>query len=229
MRPGEATTETVGVLGGTFDPVHLGHLHAAEQVRRAFILRRVLLVPCAVPPHKSRPGITASHHRLAMLRLAAAGRAGLEVSSLEIDRGGVSYTLDTLRALRDGAPPLRPLAILGIDALRELRTWHRYEEILAEFDLVAVERPPEDAGPSGTADLPRAMSRIVHVPAGDGTAAALAREGEAGEGGRIYRLAIPPVAVSSSRVRALAQAGESIAGLVPPQVARYIQDHGLYR
>jgi nicotinate-nucleotide adenylyltransferase len=221
----------VGVLGGTFDPVHFGHLHAAEQARRVFALPRVLLVPCATPPHKSRPDLTPAAHRLAMLRAAAAGREGLEVSDLEIARGGVSYTFETLRALASGPPPARPLLILGVDALREIGTWYRHHDLLREFDLIAVDRPPEDAVPaaSDALDLPADVAARIVPVAREAGAGAAAGSDEAPDPGRIYLVRIAPLPISSSRVRALAAAGEPITGLVPDAVARYIQDQGLYR
>jgi nicotinate-nucleotide adenylyltransferase len=222
---------SVGVLGGTFDPVHEGHLHAALEVRHVFALPRVLLVPCAKPPHKARPDLTRADHRIAMLRRAVAGREGLEVGVIEIERGGVSYTLDTLRTLSSGPAPVRPLLILGTDALREIGTWYHHDELLREFDLIAVDRPPDGTGApeAPVTDLPAELSaRAVAVPCAAGAgAAADADRGETG--GRIYRLAIRPLPVSSSRIRALAAAGKPLVGLVPASVARYIQDQGLYR
>ncbi|MBZ5638215.1 MAG: nicotinate-nucleotide adenylyltransferase [Acidobacteriia bacterium] len=229
--PAEGRLPSVGVLGGTFDPVHAGHLHAAEEALRVFALPRVLLIPCATPPHKSRPDVTPAEHRLAMLRRAVEGREGLEVSTIEIVRGGVSFTLDTLRSLASGPAPVRPILILGMDALRELGTWYRHGDLLREFDLIAVDRPPGRAAAEERAagELPpELMAHAVAVPCEAGAGAA-ADGGRAATGGRIYRVAIPPLPVSSSRVRTLAAAGENLAGLVPAAVARYIQDQGLYR
>ena len=221
----------IGVLGGTFDPVHLGHLHAARQALEVFALPRVLLVPCATPPHKSRPDLTPAADRLAMLRAAAAGREGLEVSDLEIVRGGVSYTFETLRALASGPAARRPLLILGVDALREIGTWFRHRDLLREFDLIAVDRPTDGAvpAPPGPLDLPAEVAARVVPVACDAGAGAAAGAGPGPVPGRIYLVRIAPLPISSSRVRALAAAGESLAGLVPDEVARYIQDHGLYR
>jgi nicotinate-nucleotide adenylyltransferase len=221
---------SVGVLGGTFDPVHFGHLHAAERARRVFSLPLVLLVPCATPPHKSRPDLTPPEHRLAMLRAAAGEREGLEVSDIEIVRGGVSYTIETLRALSAGPGRRRPLLILGVDALREIGTWYRHDELLREFDLIAVDRPREGDAPVAAAEAlpPEAGARIVAVPCEDGAGAVL-DSGREATGGRIYRVRIPPLALSSSRVRAAASAGLPLSGLVPSAVARYIQRQGLYR
>ncbi len=221
----------IGVLGGTFDPVHLGHLHAAERVRRVLSLPSVLLVPCATPPHKSRPDLTPAAHRLAMLRAAASGTEGLEVSDLEIVRGGVSYTFETLRILASGPTPARPLLIVGLDALREIGTWFRHADLLREFGLIAVDRPPDEEGaaPLGPGDLPADVAaRIVPFAPAAGAGGVVVRDAGPPPG-RIYLVRIGPLPISSSRVRALAAAGQPLAGLVPDAVARYIQERGLYR
>ena len=220
-------SEAVGVLGGTFDPVHVGHLHVAQGVRRVFRLPRVLLVPCATPSHKSPVEISPSEHRIAMLRLAIAGETGLEVSTLEVDRGGTSFTIDTLRTLRNGGRSA-PVFIVGLDALADLPTWREHRRLVEEFDLVAVDRPGgslEEALRSLGSGITR---RIVHVPSEPGTPA-LAALPPPGEGGRIFHLVLPPIPVSSREIRALSAAGAPLASLVPPAVARYIQTQGLYR
>lgn len=220
--------EPVGVLGGSFDPVHLGHLHAASVARRALGLRRVLLVPCARPPHKPHRELTPAEHRLAMLRLAVAGIAGVEIGMQELERGGVSYTIDTLRALASGPSPLVPVFVLGSDALVELPSWKQWRELAAEFDLAAVDRA--EVGPDALRrGLPPELSRrIVSVAAGPPSRATLA-ELDPGAGGRIFVVSAPPLGVSSSLVRRRAASGSSLDGLVPPEVGRYIERSGLYR
>jgi nicotinate-nucleotide adenylyltransferase len=209
--------EQVGVLGGTFDPVHVGHLKLAQAVRRTFAISRVLLVPCAIPPHKEPRQVTAVADRLAMLRLATPdAEDGLEVSTAEIERGGTSFTIDTLRTFRDGMH-LDPLFILGMDSLLDIPTWRDHERLLAEFDLVVVDRTSSGIPPGLAPDV---AGRVV--PA---SCAPLAE----GRGGRIFHLSMEPVPVSSRRIRDLAAAGTSLLGLVPPRVARYIQEQGLYR
>jgi GTP-binding protein len=225
-RIGSTAREVVGVLGGTFDPVHLGHVELAEQVRDRTGVDQVLLLPTAIPPHKRAPQVTAAAHREAMLRLAVRGRDGLTLSTAEVESGGVSYTIDTLRALRDVRPGLAPVFILGMDSLHELPTWKDYLELIDEFDLVAVDRPGADSLPR-LADANLA-ARLVEVaePLESGRIQ-LQRE-RLGTGGRIFHVRLPPMAVSSSEIRARVARGESIGDLVHPGVARYILDHGLY-
>ncbi len=220
--------EPVGVLGGSFDPVHLGHLHAASVVRRALGLSRVLLVPCARPPHKPHRDLAPAEHRVAMLRLAVAGIEGLEIGMQELERGGVSYTIDTLRALASGSPPLAPVFALGSDALAELPTWKQWRALATEFDLAAVDRA--DVGLDGLRRrLPPELSRRI-VPVGaERPSRATPAPLDPGAGGRIFLVSARPVAVSSSLVRSRAASGGRLDGLVPPEVGRYIERSGLYR
>lgn len=216
----------VGVLGGTFDPVHLGHLEMARTAQRMLGLERLLLLPTAIPPHKSVPGLTSAAHRDAMLRIAVDGEEGLEVETMELDTGAVCYTIDTLRRLRQGPPALRPVFVMGMDSLLEIETWRAHEELVREFDLAVIDRDgegPEEARRRLPADL---VERMVELP---GPEAAGTAPGEPGQGGRIFHLPMTAIPVSSTRVRRLAARGESLAGLVPPAVARYIRDNDLYR
>jgi nicotinate-nucleotide adenylyltransferase len=210
----------LGVLGGTFDPVHHGHLALASGAAAALRLERVALLPCSVPPHKPNHPISAAYHRLEMLYLAAEGWGGLRVSSFEIERGGVHYTIDTLRALRERGE--EPVFLIGSDALAEIETWSRYAELLAEFDFAAVMRTPDPASPAATAFPDEVARRLVDAAALDALA-------PLGRGGRIVRVPLDPPAVSSSLVRERAAAGVSIDALVPARVARYIHRHRLYR
>ncbi len=216
--------DAVGVFGGTFDPVHIGHLHVAQGVRRVFGLPRVLLVPCAIPSHKSPGAIHSADHRIAMLRLALAGQAGLEISTLEVERGGTSFTIDTMLALGGGGRSA-PVFILGLDALADLPTWREHRRLVEEFDLVAVDRPGGSL-PAAVRCLGRTIGRrIVSIPDQN----ALVGLPPPGKGGRIFHLALPPIPVSSREVRALSAAGAPLTSLVPPAVARYIREQVLYR
>jgi nicotinate-nucleotide adenylyltransferase len=227
--PAKSTTgPVIGLLGGTFDPVHVGHLAMAERTLEALKLESLLLLPSSIPPHKSRPRLTAGEHRLAMLRLALEGRTGLGICPVELERGGVCYTIDTMRELRDGDPPIRPLFVLGTDSLAEITTWRDYRELIEEFDLVVIDRPGRTLA-EFRAELPSEIAEaLVDIPDGPQGAARL-QESPPGRGGRIYHIAMTPCPVSSSEIRRSAAAGESLAGLVPPAVAGYIQKNGLYR
>jgi nicotinate-nucleotide adenylyltransferase len=206
----DPTDKRVGILGGTFDPIHYGHLVIAEQVREALSLDRVVFIPAAVPPHKLGLSITPAESRAAMVELAVVGNSSFAVSRIELQRDGPSYTSDTLAVLaaqaagRGAAPEL--FFILSSEALAGFAAWHEPDRILALCRLVAVGRP-------GT-PLPT-------------PAELAARFGERAP--RILAVETVPVAHSASAVRALAAAGRSIRYLVPPTVEAYICDHQLYR
>ncbi|MDX1388493.1 MAG: GTPase ObgE [Acidobacteriota bacterium] len=215
------------ILGGSFDPVHSGHLHVAEWVRRVFSLDEVVLVPCATPAIKTH-ALSSVEHRVAMLRLAIEGKASLSISTIELDRGGVSYTIETLRAIVNENLDVAPLFVVGMDWLPEITSWRGYQELLAEFDLVAVDRPAGEIERTKTTLDDEIAERIVEVPGRENGISEF--DGPPpGSGGRIFHIAIPPMDVSSSVVRTRIAEGASLAGLVPPGVARYIQEHGLYQ
>jgi nicotinate-nucleotide adenylyltransferase len=221
------TLEVAGLLGGSFDPVHEGHLRIAEQVRRQLDLSRALLMPAASPPHKARMQLSPGHHREAMLRLAIQGREGLELSTIELQTDQVCYTIDTLRRFRDGEPPCQAVFILGMDSLQQITTWRKWRELIDEFDLAVIQRTEDNT--LLERDLhPEVAARIITLAAASPPEALLARL-HVGRGGRIFRLSIPPIPISSSAIRARARSGIDLGGLVPPAVARYIHRTGLYR
>ncbi|MDX1389456.1 MAG: hypothetical protein R3344_09725, partial [Acidobacteriota bacterium] len=184
-------------------------------------------VPCAVPALKTRT-LSPADDRVAMLRLAIDQRPSLRLSTVELDRGGVSYTIETLRALAHDDPTVAPIFVVGMDWLPEIRSWRGYQELLTEFDLIAVDRPTGDLDEAPAAVDPEIAQRIVDVPGRDGGIRDVAGP-PPGSGGRIFHVAIPPMDVSSSLVRTRAAEGASLAGLVPSGVGRYIQTHGLYQ
>ena len=203
-----------GILGGTFDPIHLGHLAIAEAAREELGLERVLFVPAAVPPHRAEaPGASAAD-RAAMVGLAIAGAPAFALSRIELDRAGPSYTVDTLAALTTGGaidgPPPGPRRelwfILSAEAFADLPTWHDAARILDLCRLVVLPRAghPEP-------DLPDLEDRLPGVTA------------------RTVVLDGPHIRISASEVRARAAAGLSVRYLVPDAVAAYIADHSLYR
>jgi nicotinate-nucleotide adenylyltransferase len=212
----------IGILGGSFNPVHLAHLRAAEEVREAEALDEVLLVPAAVPPHKDATGIAPAHHRLKMLELAVAGSPGLRVSRLEVDRPGPSYSIDTLRALRAEYGSARRLVfVVGWDAFRDLGTWKEHTEIFGTCDVVVVTRPP---GPTRltTEDIPVAARGAFCY---DSTSESFRHAS-----GHVLSLRrITALDISAAAIRARVAAGRSIRFLVPPAVEAYIASEHLYR
>ena len=196
----------IGILGGTFDPIHYGHLAIADAVRDALGLERVILIPAGRPWLKAGRRVADSAHRLAMARLGVAGRDGFEVSAMEVERSGPTYTVDTLTELRrelgdDAAPHL----ILGMDSIRELGRWREPERLFDLCRIVAVSRP----------DTP------------DVSPAELAREFPS-SAGKLTIARGPMLNISATEIRRRAAEGASISEFVPPGVERYILENGLY-
>lgn len=212
----------IGVLGGTFDPVHVGHVEAAVTVRRWLGLARVLMVLSARPPHKDPAALTDVACRREMLELALGGIDGVEPSWIEVDRAGTGFTIDTLRQIRRAAPPTEPVFIIGRDSLTELPTWRDWRELVDRFDLAVVDRPGATGDDDGLE--PEIRRRLLAIPA-----PGAAVEPAPGHGGRILVVPVAPAAVSSSAIRRRVRDGRSIHGLVHPAVGRYIRNAGLYR
>jgi nicotinate-nucleotide adenylyltransferase len=218
---------TLGILGGTFNPPHLGHLALARHAREQLGLQRLLLVPAYTAPFKARgddgwqgaseggrrgrdPG---PQHRLRMCELVASGVAGVRVCALELQRGGVSYTVDTLTALHDSHPQAQLTLIVGADVAGTLGSWHEPARLLQLAHLAVAGRP----------GAPRAS--VLEALAGLGVAPAQDTAGSQ----RVSFLEMPAIEISSSLVRQRVARGEPIEELVGGAVAGYIAEHGLYR
>jgi nicotinate-nucleotide adenylyltransferase len=211
----------IGILGGTFDPVHLAHLRVAEEIRETQRLAEVRLVPSAIPPHKTRRPVTAARHRLAMVERAVAGHRGLAAWDVELRRAGPSYSVDTLRALRaERGPQVRLVFALGWDAFTELDTWKEYREIFGLCDVVVVTRPAHPPRLS-LDDFPVAARKTLLY---DRRIAGFRHV----SGHEVTLQRVTALDVSATDIRARVRAGRSIAFLVPESVRRYIHDHALY-
>jgi nicotinate-nucleotide adenylyltransferase len=196
----------IGVLGGTFDPIHLGHLAAADDVAWRLTLDRVLFVPNRRPPHKDEQHVTAARDRVAMVELAIAGNTRFQLSTVEMERVGISYTIDTLRQLRGRWPDGTQIFFLvGCDAIGQLHTWHEPDAILEEFGLVVMERPtgsPVDWDAAGR-HFPRIREQVQVVD-------------------------VAELEISGNEIRRRVATGAPIRYYVLPAVERYIRRHGLY-
>jgi nicotinate-nucleotide adenylyltransferase len=214
---------TIGLFGGTFDPIHCGHLRAAAEVRRAARLDRILFIPSRIPPHKAAGGAAPAADRLRMVEIACRRRAGFEASPIEVEARGPSYSIRTLRRVKRLWPRSRAFFILGVDAFLEIGTWHAYEKVLAEGVFLVTGRPGYD------------LERAWHVLRGRlrGVTAPLAvagrLDGPAPPPVRVLLVPIRALDVSSTAVRERARHGASLEGFVPPAVAAYIRRHQLYR
>lgn len=214
---------TLGLYGGTFDPVHLGHLKAAAEVRRRARLDRVLFIPSYLPPHKEPGAAAPAADRLRMVELACAGRKGLEASSIEVEARETSYSILTLRKVRALSPEARLFFVLGVDAFLDIGTWREYERVLAECLFIVIGRPGCELERARDVLGGRLRERIA--PAGDGQSLA----GRLPPGAGVFLMPIEAIDVSSTEVRERARRGRSLDGLVPEAVERYIRDHQLYK
>lgn len=224
----EPATEpgAIGVFGGTFDPIHVGHLRLAEEARESLALERVLFIPAGEPPHRGEPRSTPAD-RLAMVRLATASNPSFAVDDGEVFAEGKSYTVLTLERLRASLGPARPLVlILGADAFQGLATWHRWREILALAHLAVANRPGYAAHGDGdalAATLPPELTAVWRNHRANDPTSAHRRPA-----GRIVPFDMTPLAISASQVRDLIHAGRSARYLLPEPVLGYIGRHHLY-
>lgn len=189
----------LGIFGGTFNPPHIGHLIVAEHVRSELQLDRIIFVPAAIPPHKRADEIIAADHRLAMVRRAIEGNSHFDVAEIEIERGGVSYTVDTLRQLKERSHS-ELLLLIGMDNLLEFHTWKSPEKILQLATVVVLTRPG-----FSSADIPREMNNHVTI------------------------CPVPEIGIASREVRRRVREGKSIRYLVRDSVAEYIEQQNLYK
>ena len=198
-------TERLGVLGGTFDPPHKGHLALARVAQNALALTQMLFVPAADPPHKRGHAKTPAAARLGMLRSALQGEAGYRLSMLDMDRPGPHFAVDTLRLLREEHPDAAVWFVMGADSLRDLPDWHCPQALIELCRLAVVPR----AGVAVRPDMHE--SRIP------------------GLAQRVDMIDCPPFPHASREIAARLRAGEDPGGLVPRAVLQYIAEHGLYR
>jgi len=199
----------LGILGGTFDPVHYGHLLLAESCREQCRLDQVRFVPSAVAPHKQERTPAPPTARIEMLQLATAGHEPFTIDRFEVDRGGVNYTVETLRHVHAENPQAELFFLLGADMLLDLPSWREAHEVCRLATIVAVRR-------FGLAEADFACLASLASP-------------ERLQRFREHQVEMPPVGISSSEIRARVAAGRSIRYLTPRAVEMYIQTHGLYR
>ena len=199
-------TMRLGVLGGTFDPIHFGHLLAAEETRESLCLQRVLLAPAALPPHKQQCPLLPVEHRLAMVRLAIADNAALALSTVDVDRRGPHYTADMIRLIRDewGTGAEETFLIMGADSLMQLMTWHDPTRLISSCRLAVVARP----------NYPVDMVALEAILPG------LSQ--------RVDWAEMPELGISASDLQRRVRAGRSIRYQTPAAVARYVAEQRLY-
>ena len=209
---------SIGIFGGTFDPIHYGHLRLAEEAREALSLEQIVLIPSGQPPHRDAPQ-TPANHRLAMARLAAAGNPSLSVDPAEVESATPSYSVLTLERLRAQFGLARPLVLLlGADAFAGLASWYRWRELFALAHIAIANRPGHEmqahSAPLAAECDPRLATRaedLRNAPAG-----------------HILPFEMTPLAISASLIRARLAAGQSVRYLLPDSVLDYIRSRHLY-
>jgi len=202
----ERVVRRLGLLGGTFDPIHCGHLVAAEEARSQLDLERVLFVPTGSPPHKPDSSVSPVEHRVRMVELALDDRPHFELSRADVDRPGPSYTVRTLEIVHsEWGPRLALFFIEGADSLADLLTWHKPRRLLELCQLAVVERPGVELD---LAELDRQLPGLAAT---------------------VHWVQMPCLEISSSDLRARVRMGRSISCLVPPAVEAYIHRWDLYR
>ena len=207
----------IGILGGTFDPIHIGHLRPAIEARETLGLAEVRLLPNHIPPHRANP-FCSSEQRLAMVRLAAAENPGFVVDERELERGTPSWTIDTLIELRRDLPDTPICFLMGMDSLLGLPSWHRWRELLDYAHLVVSTRP------GWQSDYPAPIAELLarHQTREVADLHQLRH-------GRIWLADNLPIELSATGLRALLAAGRDPRYLLPAPVADYIRQHGLYQ
>ncbi len=223
--------DRVGLLGGTFNPIHFGHLRTALEVKEMFDLTRIILIPSAVPPHKSAQGVVSAEDRLEMVRMAVADAPGFEISEVELERSGPSYSVDTLDHFRSALPEgARLFFIVGLDAFLEIDTWDRYSALFQKAPFIVMARPGagDPADPEGLRTLQGFLSARVSDRYGRFNESGLPPHFVHPEKEPVYTATVSGLDISSTRIRRLLRQGRSIRFLVPDPVAAFIHTKGLY-
>ena len=219
----------IGLFGGTFDPIHRGHLRAASEVIKRFKLDRIFLIPAALPPHKT-PGLVAkADDRLEMINLAIADLSGLTVSDVELNRPGPSYTIDTIRHIKGTlATDARIYLIMGLDAFLEIHTWKSHQDLLEQIAIIVMARPDEDYTETehGWSLLEAYLKSTLSADNQfDAEHSCYTLEGKQ----PIHICDIEALDISSTKIREKVKRKQSIENFVTPEVADYIRLKGLYK
>ncbi len=210
----------IGVFGGTFDPIHYGHLRLAEEARESFCLDMILFIPASVPPHKTHKKVSHIEHRLEMVRRAVAENPAFQVSDLECSRPGVSYSVETLRLMQQmQGPEVEMFFLAGLDAFLNIHTWKAFPELFEMSNWIVLGR--SGFRPSGKRALPAKLRSIFRYDSKE-------RAWVHPSGHRVFFRGFRSLDVSGTEIRALLRSGRSIRYLVPEEVAGYIALHRLY-
>lgn len=208
------------MFGGTFNPIHLGHLRGAEEIREAFRLEEVIFIPSSIPPHKGTEKVIEAKHRLEMVRLAIGSNAYFSSSDIELSRPGKSYSIDTIRYFREKHRDSL-FFILGRDAFVEIETWREFQNLFSFCHFIVMTRPGSQKD-TLSSQLPGALTLTFRYEPQEKAWLHLS-------GNRLYLKEISFLDISSTRIRKLIEKGESVRYLIPSGVEAYIRKNGLYR
>lgn len=203
----------IGLFGGTFNPIHFGHLRGAEEVREKFKLDKILFIPAGVPPLKT-PDTVEAKHRLKMTELAIKDNPYFEISDFEVKQKTPSYTFNTVTHFKRLYQKDALFFIMGVDAFYELKLWYRYEDLLKAIDFIVMSRPGFNNLESSEFIEGKKAENIFKIKNSDKT---------------VFYISISPFLISSSTLREMIQNGKSIRYLVPEEVRKYIEENKLYR
>ncbi len=218
----------LGLLGGSFNPIHYGHVTIARLTREQLPLDQVLFIPTGDPPHKDESALAPAEHRVTMVRLAIADDPTLDCSDIEVHRPGKSYSIDTVRTLHTHYGPSVELHFLiGLDAFLDLQTWRRPQALLAACRFVVLSRPGHSFRSLKTLALlpPLDLNALAQLDSGERTRLDIALP----SGPALTCLGLPPCSISASDIRQRVRTGTPLANLLPPQVESYILQHRLYQ
>lgn len=217
-------SQRLGILGGTFNPIHYGHLAAAEEVRDRLKLDRVMFIPSYLPPHKLEEDVPSAAQRMEMVQLAMSGNAHFEPSDLELKRGGTSYTIDTIEALRNMYPEAELYFITGLDTFLEIQTWHEWEKLLTLCCFVVLSRPGYCFADLMKIDFMKSAEKeLIALDRGDKKHSVI-RPGAF----TIVLETVPLYDISSTDIRERVKEGGSIKYHLPEAVEIYIMNKRLY-
>lgn len=217
----EGTERRIGLFGGTFNPIHLGHLRGLEEVREAFCFQATVLIPAAIPPHKVTEGVIEARHRLEMVKLAIMTNPSFSISSVEVDRPGKSYSIDTLQYFRERDENASLFFILGQDAFREIETWKEFHRLFSLSNFIVMTWPGFGKTPLH-AQLPASLASSFRY---DQEVKAWIHS----SGHTLHFKEITFLDISSTKVREMIERGMSVKYLIPLEVEAYIKKHGLYQ
>ncbi len=213
----------LGLFGGTFNPIHNGHLKVAREASRFFSLDKVLFIPSHLPPHKPAWEVVSGEDRLRMVELAIAGYPQFEASAVEVERPGPSYSIVTIKEIKKEYPAAEIFFLVGIDAFLEIKTWRDYDQVLRSCSFIVVSRPGYDLNQAAAVLGKEWKDRVIEV----NKTAFIHQPAKAGP--LIFLFPMASLEISSSEIRRRLHEREPVSGMLPEAVEKYIQQNKLYR